>query len=83
MKPVKKVTFNNTAVIYKTYSPDEYCRHQIDSVLYRKMYNRISQEEWNNIYITLDIYKLYEMIVHKDSLKNNSYSLNKFDFKNI
>lgn len=75
----KSVVFNlDKNEIKETYSGDEYLRFQIDSVLYRRGYsNLVSDEEWNNIYITLDLYKLYEMKVHKDSFHNNLYHAKK------
>ena len=69
----KSVQFNNNIIEYITYSPIEYDRSQIDSVLYRREYQRVSDQEWNNIYVLLDIYKLYEMKVHKDAYKINQY----------
>jgi len=79
----KKVSFNLlNNEIYKTYSSEEYDRGQIDHVIYRKSYNRISNDDLNIIFITLDIYKLYEMVVHKESLKNNSYSKNIYKIHN-
>jgi hypothetical protein len=69
----KKVTFADTASIFITYSKDEYSRDPIDSILYRRGYQRVSDQEWNNVHIILDIYKLYEMNVHKDAFKNNQY----------
>lgn len=69
----KLVKFNDNIIKHVTYSADEYSRHPIDSVLYRRSYNRVSDQEWNNIYVILDIYKLYEMNVHKDAFKNNQY----------
>jgi hypothetical protein len=79
MKMVKSVIFNlDKNETQETYSGDEYLRFQIDSVLYRRGYsNLVSDEEWNNIYITLDLYKLYEMKVHKDSFHNNLYHAKK------
>jgi hypothetical protein len=68
----KKVSFNETPEIFLTYSSDEYSRHQIDSLLYRKAYRRVSDEEFNHILLMLDMYKLYEMIVHVDSFTNNN-----------
>lgn len=59
--------------IYTTYSPDEYDRSVIDHVLYRKSYQRISDNELYAIYVNLDLYKLYEMVVHKNSISNNKY----------
>lgn len=78
--PKKSVSFNLSNETFVTYSSQEYDRFQIDSVLYRKNYNRISEEEWRSIFINLDLYKLYEMRVHKDSLTNNSYSAKKINF---
>jgi hypothetical protein len=76
----KQVSFKQNNETFVTYSSEEYDRFPIDSVLYRKSYNRISNEEWRSIFINLDLYKLYEMRVHKDSLNNNSYSLKKINF---
>lgn len=73
----KNVTFADTNKIFTTFSPDEYDRNCIDHVLYRRAYNRVSDQEWDNIYITLDIYKLYEMKTHKDSFCNNLYHAKK------
>jgi hypothetical protein len=78
--PKKNVSFNLNNTTFSTYSHKDYDRFQIDSVLYRKGYNRISEEEWRSIFINLDLYKLYEMRVHKDSLNNNSYSAKKIKF---
>jgi len=72
-----KVTFADTTKIFTTFSSDEYDRTSIDHVLYRKAYNRVSDEEWNNMYITLDLYKLYDMKTHKDSFHNNLYHAKK------
>lgn len=69
----KKIVFNNNIEIFTTYSSNEYDRSCIDHVLYRKAYQRISDKEMDNIYILLDIYKLYEMKVHKNSFSNNLY----------
>ena len=70
---MKKVSFVEEPQICITYSIDEYPREIIDSVIYRRAYRRISDEEMYEIYISLDIYKLYEMIVHIESLNNNQY----------
>lgn len=78
--PKKSVSFNPNNQVFITYSGQEYDRFQIDSVLYRKNYNRVSEEEWRSIFTNLDLYKLYEMRVHKDSLNNNSYSAKKIHF---
>lgn len=73
-KIMKQVSFNfDKNEIHETYSSEEYSRFPIDSILYRKSYCLVSDEEWNNVYITLDIYKLYEMKTHKDSIQNNLY----------
>lgn len=67
--------------VYITYSREEYDRSSIDHVLYRKAYRRISDDEMNSIYVNLDLYKLYEMPVHKSSFKNNSYYIKKLIMK--
>lgn len=74
MNVLKKVSFDlsrNETIL--TYSESEYDRGQIDSVLYLRSYRRISDEEWSSIYIKLDLYKMYEMPVSKDSITNNRY----------
>lgn len=75
----KSVLFNlEMNKTYVTYSSDDYLRYPIDSILYRRGYsNLVSDEEWNNVYITLDLYKLYEMKTHKDSFHNNLYHAKK------
>lgn len=76
---IKTVRFNlKNNKIYNTYNCKEYDRSSIDHVLYRKAYNRVSDEEIKVIYIALDIYKLHEMVVSKDSIHNNSYQFKKF-----
>ena len=35
--------------------------------------NKLFDSEFNDIYMTLDLYKLYQMPIHIDSLKYNSY----------
>jgi hypothetical protein len=60
----KSVQFNDNTKIFITYSSDEYDRSQIDSCLYQKSYNRISQIEWKNIVTELHNFKKLEMIVH-------------------
>lgn len=68
-KQLKQVKFNlNKNETYLTYSYKEYDRYPIDSILFRKCYNRISHEEWMKEQQDLLKYKLTEMIVHKDSI---------------
>lgn len=67
---VKKVHFTNKVQKFITYTNKEYDRTCIDHVLYRKAYKQISNEEMNSLYICLDLYKLYEMPVHKESIHN-------------
>lgn len=65
----KKVTFNESKNETRdTYNKEEYDRGTIDHVLYRKAYNRITQKEFQDIYFDLEKFKLFEMVVHKDSL---------------
>ena len=76
---MKTVSFDlNKNTTYSTYSNQEYDRTCIDHVLYRKAYNRLSNGEMNSIFVTLDLYKLYEMPVHKNSIQNNMYYVKKF-----
>ena len=68
---MKSVKFNlNKNEIFTTYSDDEYDRLPIDSVMYMKCYNKISDYDWLNIFKNLNFYKMCEMIVHKSSLRN-------------
>lgn len=70
-KMQKRVGFDDAQnKTYETYSREEYDRFPIDSVLYLYGYRRISQHEWNSIFIELNHYKCTEMIVHKSSLHN-------------
>ena len=61
-----------------TYSSLEYDRSQIDHLVYRRAYNRVSDQEMSSVYIALDIYKLYEMIVNKDSFRNTCFQAKKW-----
>lgn len=71
---MKRVLFNlDKNQIFQTYTRKEYDRYPIDSILYQRSLNRISNTQWDNIYNTLDLFKLYQMPVHKDSLSNNLY----------
>ena len=72
---MKKVRFSDKINIFSTYSSDEYSRIPIDHLLYRRAYNRVSDLEWNDVLVKLDLYKLYEMPVHPDSFLNNNYTL--------
>lgn len=68
---MKSVRFNlDNTRFYNTYSNDEYDRYSIDSILYLKCYNKISDFEWTYMLNSLNIFKICEMIVHKDSLNN-------------
>lgn len=65
----RHVTFNlDQNTVHETYSDDEYDRHSIDSILYLKCYNRVSQQEWCQMLEELERYKFHEMLVHKDSV---------------
>jgi len=65
----KHVTFNlDQNTVHEMHSADEYDRHSIDSILYLKCYNRVSQQEWCEMMEELERYKFYEMLVHKDSI---------------
>ena len=67
----KKFCFSDELIIiYETWSKFDYDRSQIDSILYRKCYRKISNDKWNNIIKKLLDYKQNEMIIHIDSLKN-------------
>lgn len=78
----KQVSFNlNNNQIFTTHNKEDYDRSQIDHVLYRKAYNRISDKEIDTILINLDLYKLYEMPINKESLHNNTYSSKNFTFR--
>jgi hypothetical protein len=77
----RRVSFSlNKNSIYYTYSRHEYDRSCIDHVLYRHAYNRLTDEELKTIYVNLDLYKLYEMPIHKGSLVNNLYHVKKYQY---
>ena len=61
----KKVQFSNEIEEFITYSYKDYDR-SINI-------NRYSSIELYNIFMNLDLYKIYEMPVHIDSIINNSY----------
>ncbi len=64
---MKRVTFNDKVYIYSTWSADYYDRHQIDSVMYRKNYNSVTNAEWLNVFKWLHKYKLNDMSTHIDT----------------
>lgn len=68
MKQVRFDFEKNT--VHETYTVTEYDRHSIKSILYKKCFNRISDEDWDNMLKDLNTFKLTEMTVHKDSIKN-------------
>ena len=68
-KPIKIVQFDlNLNEIFYTYPKSEYSRLPIDSILLKKMTNRISEIEWAQHRHELLRYIHCEMIVHKDTL---------------
>ena len=77
----RRVSFSlNNNIIHYTYSRHEYDRSCIDHVLYRHAYKRLSDEDMKAIYVNLDLYKLYEMPIHKESLINNAYHIKKYKY---
>jgi hypothetical protein len=68
---MKGVKFNlESNKIFTTYSIDEYDRLPIDSILYLKCYNKITDDEWNKVLVELNDYKTREMVVHNLSICN-------------
>ena len=68
---MKSVQFNlDNTIFYDTYSSEEYDRYPIDSILYLKCYNKVSDFDWINMLENLNLFKICEMIVHKNSLNN-------------
>jgi len=68
---MKGVKFNlESNKIFTTYSIDEYDRLQIESILYLKCYNRVTDDEWDDVLIELNDYKTREMVVHNSSICN-------------
>jgi len=68
---MKSVQFNlDNTIFYDTYSSEEYDRYPIDSILYLKCYNKVSDFDWTNMLENLNLFKICEMIVHKNSLNN-------------
>ena len=69
-KVQKRVTWAlDKNIVHETFSSLEYDRHSIDSILYQKAYNRISHSEWMKVFVDLNNYKKYEMVVHEKSLQ--------------
>ena len=66
----KTVRFRDNCILNFTYAPDEYDRCQIDSLVYRKSYQRVSHAEWILVMEEINYFKLNEMIVHKSSVHN-------------
>ena len=76
VKPKKHCTFNDGInIIYETYSSEEYDRHSIDSILYQKLYNRISDYEWLLLVSELNTYKKKEMIIHLSNMNVGLHAL--------
>ena len=71
---MKKVKFDDNIITYTTYSSNEYDRYCIDSIIYQRSYNRISDKEWNEMLQELFQYKTYDMIVHVSNIVINKYS---------
>ncbi len=68
---MKAVKFNlESNEIFTTYSVDEYDRLPIDSILYLKCYNKITDNDWNKALVELNDYKTREMVVHNSSICN-------------
>ena len=63
----KHVSFSNDVNVSLTYASDEYDRFPIDSILYQKMYLRITDIEWDDMIKELINYKKHEMVVHIDN----------------
>jgi hypothetical protein len=79
---MSRVTFNlDKNQTFTTYSHDEYSRDPIEHVLYRRNYKGMSDGEFYAIYVNLDLYKLYDMIVHKNSIKNTLLHVKKLNIK--
>lgn len=73
---MKHVTFNleyNTE--YDAYSSCEYDRIPIPSILYLKYSKKLSDEEWYSELEKINIFKKYEMIIHKSSICNTKLHL--------
>lgn len=76
LKCKKHCTFNdNINTTYETYSSEEYDRHCIDSILYQKVYNKISDYEWTSLLLELTHYKNKEMVVHLSNIDVGSHAL--------
>ncbi len=69
----KSVSFSDITTVYDTYSNDEYPRNCIDSAIYKFSYRRITNSQWNSIFVTLDLYKLYEMKIQNNIINNKIY----------
>ncbi|NBU34294.1 hypothetical protein EB118_07025 [bacterium] len=63
----KKVTFDENK--NEVFFIEKYDRLPIQSVLYLRCYNKITNKEWIKIHDELNKFKYKEMVVHKDSLQ--------------
>jgi len=68
---------------FYTYSNQEYDRMQIDSVMYKRCYNKISNEEWEDLIRELNFYKLNEMQSHKNELFTKKVQSNELFTKKV
>jgi hypothetical protein len=69
----KSVGFSEIDIIGDTYSSEDYDRTIIDGLLYRRMKNIISHQEYVREMELLRLYKIHEMRVHRMSLSNTYF----------
>jgi hypothetical protein len=68
---IKNVKFNlEKNTIHEVHSANEYNRNQIESIMYLKLFGKITLFEWTQVLNEINMYKLIEMQVHNDSVTN-------------
>ena len=68
---IKNVKFNlEKNTIHEVNSENEYNRNQIESIMYLKLFGKITLFEWTQVLNEINMYKLIEMQVHNDSVTN-------------
>ena len=64
----KRVTFNETVAHGDTWSIEDYDRSQINSIVYERGYNRVSNIDWKRIIEQVRSFRLREMSIHIDNI---------------
>lgn len=72
----KRVSWSETEIIGDTYSPDDYDRSiHPDTLIYKRAKRRVTDMEFALAIRSLNLYKTYEMQVHKASMGNTTLKM--------